>query len=306
MPEVGLGQVRIRVSAFGINYADIMARQGLYRGCPPKPCVIGYDVEGSIDAVAPDVQGFNPGDRVFALTRFGGYAQYAVTQAQAVSLLPENTPLGIGCALATQCVTAYHSAIRSQSLLPGEKVMIHAAAGGLGTALIQIALWKGCIVIGVAGGSEKVAYLKSLGIHHVINHHHVHYSDYIADHLDGEVDVIFDNIGGSSFKKGKALLAPGGRIVTLGAAALSGKKGVIHLIRLGLGFGLFSPISFLGKSQSLIGVNMLKIADHRPDLIAVSFKGVSKLYEDGILRPHVGKIFSASDLADAHAFVEGR
>lgn len=306
IPTVGPGQVRIKVSTFGINYADIMARQGLYRGCPPLPCVIGYDVEGTIDSVAEDVSDFKPGDKVFALTRFDGYAQYAVTQAMAVSKLPESAPVGMGCALATQCVTAYHAAIISQTLFPGEKVLIHAAAGGMGTALIQIALWKGCTVIGVAGGKDKMAYLKSLGVQHPIDHHQTDYADYIQEHLNGRVDVIFDNIGGSSVKKGKALLAAGGRIVTLGAASLSGKKGKWNLIKLGLGFGLFSPISFLGKSQSLIGVNMLKIADHRPDMIAASFNGVSSLYDKGILQPQVDKVFQHDQLDQAHAYVEGR
>src|SRR5688572_4052913 len=93
-PVIGPGQVLINVDAFGLNYADIMARQGLYRECPPLPCVIGYDVEGHVESVADDVMGFKKGDRVFGLTRFGGYAQYAVTQAQAVSHLPEEAPTG--------------------------------------------------------------------------------------------------------------------------------------------------------------------------------------------------------------------
>ncbi|HEY3386805.1 MAG TPA: zinc-binding dehydrogenase, partial [Saprospiraceae bacterium] len=220
IPAVGPGQVRIKVAAFGLNYADIMARQGLYRECPPLPCIIGYDVEGYIDEVASDVVGFKKGDRVFALTRFGGYAQYAVTQALAVSPLSADAPTGIGCALSTQCVTAYHATILTQTLVPGEKVLVHSAAGGLGTALIQIALSKGCTVIGVAGGKEKSEYIKKLGVHHTIDHHETTWLDYVHQHLGGKVDVIFDNSGGASFKKGKSILAHGGRIVSLGAAAL--------------------------------------------------------------------------------------
>ncbi len=306
IPQIGPGEVRIKVKAYGLNYADIMARQGLYRGCPPLPCVIGYDVEGIIDEVAPDVDQFKKGDKVFALTRFGGYAQYAVSSAKAVSHLPDEAEIGVGCALATQCVTAYHAAVICQELMPGEKVLIHAAAGGLGTALIQIALWKGCTVIGVVGGEEKVAYLKNLGVRHVIDHHHTSYIDYVKKHFNGRVDVVFDNIGGSSVKKAKSILSFGGRIVTLGAAALSGKKGIINLIRLALGFGWFSPISYLGKSQSLIGVNMLVIGDHKPDTLEVSFKGVAELYQKGVLQPHIGKVFSQENLGDAQAYMQAR
>jgi NADPH2:quinone reductase len=306
LPDPGSGQVRIKIKAFGVNYADIMARQGLYRECPPLPCVIGYEVEGTIDAVGQGVSSFNVGDNVFALTRFGGYAQYAVTSVDAVAHLPSNAPLGVGCALSTQCVTAYHASILSQTLLPGEKVMIHAAAGGMGTALMQIALWKGCKVIAIVGGEEKERYVRALGAHHVVDHHKITFVEYAHQHLNRKVDVVFDNVGGSSLKKAKSILAPGGRIVTLGAAALSGKKGKLNLLRLAWGFGFFSPISFLGKSQSLIGVNMLKIGDHRPDMLAVSFRGVEELYNQGILQPHIDKVYQSDELHLAHAYVEGR
>src|SRR5688572_9054793 len=199
-PSLAAGEVRVKVSAFGLNYSDVMARQGLYRECPPLPTVIGYDVEGIIDEVAENVSGFKPGDRVFALTRFGGYAEYANTKTEAVNHLPEHAPVGAGCALATQSVTAYHGAIHCQTLMPGEKILIHAAAGGVGTAIIQLALWKGCTVIGVAGGKEKVDYLKTMGVQHIVDHHTTDYLQYVRDHLDNKVDVVFDNVGGSSIK----------------------------------------------------------------------------------------------------------
>lgn len=306
VPLPGKGQVRIRVQAFGLNYADVMARQGLYRGCPPLPCVLGYDVEGVIDEVGDGVSEFRTGDSVFALCRFGGYAEYVVTTALAVGHMPEGSPTGHGCAVAVQGVTAYHSAIHVQTLMPGEKVLIHAAAGGLGTSLIQIAHAKGCEVIGVVGGNEKVRYLQSLGVAHIIDHHEGDYIEYVHKFLKGKVDVVFDNIGGSSVKKAKSILAPGGRIISLGAAALSGKHGKLNLIRLALGFGFFSPIPFLGKSQAYIGVNMLKLADDRPDMIAAAFKGTQQLIEEGILAPHVGKIFPHAELAAAHQFITDR
>ncbi len=299
-------EISIRVTAFGLNYADIMARQGLYRGCPPLPCVLGYDVEGFVSEMGEKVTGFNIGDKVFALTRFGGYAEYVTVPSLAVGHLPMDAPLGAGCAMAVQGVTAYHALVHAQTLMPGEKVLIHAAAGGLGTILIQLALWKKCMVIGVAGGHAKVNYLKSLGVHHIIDHHRGSYIDYVYQYLGGKVDVVIDNIGGSSVKKGISILAPGGRLVSLGAAALSGKYGKINLLRLAIGFGWFSPIPFMGKSQSFIGINMLKLADHRPDILAKEFKEVTKLYAEGVLQPHVGKVFHHQELTEAHAYVQSR
>ena len=187
-----------------------------------------------------------------------------------------------------------------------KKVLIHAAAGGLGTALIQLAQWKGCIIIGVAGGKDKTDYLRSLGVHHVVNHHESDYLDYVRDHLNGKVDVVFDNLGGSSIKKAKSILSKGGRIVSLGATSLSGKKGIFALMKLVLGFGWFSPIAYLMKSQSHIGVNMLKHADNRPDIIAVEFKEVGNLYKQGIIKPHIGKVFPQDQLPEAHAWMENR
>src|SRR6187401_346713 len=302
----GPEEICIRVTAFGLNYADIMARQGQYRGCPPLPCVLGYDVEGYVSDFGDQVTGFAKGDKVFALTRFGGYAEYVTVPSIAVGHLPDDAPIGAGCALAVHGVTAYHAVIHSQTLMPGEKVLVHAAAGGLGTCIIQMALWKKCIVIGIAGGHEKVDYLKSLGVHHIIDHHRGDYLDYVHKYLGGKVDVVIDNIGGSSIKKGKSILAAGGRLVTLGAAALSGKYGKLNLVKLAIGFGWYSPIPFLGKSQSLIGINMLKLADHRPDIIADEFKEVENLFKQGILNPHVGKIFDHHELPNAHAFVGNR
>ena len=147
IPEPKRDEVRIRVTTFGLNYSDVMARQGLYLECPPLPTIIGYDVEGFIDEVGAEVTAYKKGDRVFALTRFGGYAEYVCTHMSAVNLLPAEAPVGIGCALATQSITAYHAAVHCQTLISGEKVLIHAAAGAVGTSLIQLAQWKKCIVI---------------------------------------------------------------------------------------------------------------------------------------------------------------
>ncbi len=303
IPVPGPGQIGIRVQAFGINYADIMARQGLYRGCPPLPCILGYDVEGIVDQVGEGVTRFSQGDRVFALTRFGGYAQYAVTDANAAGHLPAQAPAGLGCALAVHGVTAFHAAVQSQTLLPGEKVLIHAAAGGLGTCLVQIALAKGCTVIGVTGSEEKSQYLRALGVQHVIDRHRQDYRAYVRQYLEGKVDVVFDNVGGVSVQHAKSMLAPGGRLVALGVAAMSGRKSKWAFLPVAAGFGLFSPISYMRHSQSFIGINMLVLADARPDMVAAAFSGVQQYYAEGILQPHVGQVFPAALLPVAQQFV---
>lgn len=306
VPAVPPGHIRIRVTAFGLNYADVMMRQGLYRGAPDLPYVMGYDVEGVVDAVGEGVAEFQAGERVFALTRFGGYAEYAVTPVAAAGHLPDDAPVGLGCALATQCVTAYYSAAHAQTLLPGEKVLIHAAAGGLGTALIQYALSRGCVVIAVVGGQRKADYVRSLGAQHVVDHHSTGYPDYVAAHLGGRVDVIFNNSGGASVRVDRKLIARGGRLVLLGAAELSGRKSKLALLKLAWGFGFYSPIGFMGKSQALIGVNMLEVADRRPDIVGHCFTQVGRLHEEGVFRPTIGQVFDAGQLPAAHQALEDR
>lgn len=307
LPEVvKKGCVRIKVSVFGINYADVMMRQGLYREAPPLPYIMGYDVEGEIIQVGEGVINYKPGDKVFALTRFGGYSEIVDVPIEGVAKLPENTPKGIGAALATQCVTAVYASDYAQTLLPGEKVLIHAAAGGVGTALIQISLSKGCEVIGVAGGKLKTEYLKRLGVHHIIDHQTTSYIDYVRSNLQGRVHCIIDAVGGKQFKEGLSILSAGGRIVSMGASSLSGKKGIFPLIKLVFGFGFFSPIRFLSKSQSLIGINMLKVADYHPQVIQYCLQLISEYYNQGVLKPHVEKVYSYTDLAKAHQDMEDR
>jgi len=305
-PPVPAGHIGIRVSVFGLNYADVMMRQGLYRGAPDLPYIMGYDVEGEVDAVGEGVTEFAPGDRVFALTRFGGYTTYAVTPAIAAGHLESTAPPGLGCALATQCVTAYYAAEFVQTWLPGETILLHAAAGGLGTAVIQYALSRGCIVIAVVGGEAKAEYVRGLGAQHVVDHHREDYGAYVGRHFNGRVDVIFNNAGGASVRKDRKLLARGGRLVLLGAAALSGKKDKWSLLKLAWGFGFYSPIGFMGKSQSLIGINMLVLADRRPDIVGYCFREVSRLHKEGVFRPTIGRLFEAGQLAEAHQMLEDR
>lgn len=306
VPDPPPGHIRIRVTAFGLNYADVMMRQGFYRGAPDLPYVMGYDVEGFVDALGEGAEGFRCGDRVFALTRFGGYSEYAITPALAAGHLAADAPSGLGCALATQCVTAYYAAAFVQQLMPGEKVLVHAAAGGLGTALIQFALSRGCEVIAVVGGEKKEAYVRSLGAQHAVDHHRADYVGYVHRQFGGKLDVIFNTAGGASVRRDRKLLAKGGRLVLLGAAELSGRKGKFALLKLAWGFGVYSPIGFMGKSQALIGVNMLVLADKRPDILRYCFSQVSRLHAEGVFRPVIGRIFAATALAEAHQAMEAR
>jgi NADPH2:quinone reductase len=308
IPVAGRGEVVVKVEASGLNYADVMARRGLYKAAPPKPSILGYDVAGTVHSIGPDTPGFKVGQRVAAMSRFGGYAEYALTQAGAIIPLPDSMEPALATSLATQASTAVYSSCFATRLYQGDRVLIHAAAGGVGTILVQLAKDKGCIVFGSASKS-KHGYLKDIGVDFPIDSHSGNASEEVFQLLAGKkIDVVFDNIGGQSFKKGLQMLGPGGRIVAYGAAAQNkgNKSSQFNNIRVGIGFGFHSPIGLIVKSQSILGVNMLALADHKPMVLKEVMDEVGRLTSQGIIRPTLGKAFPANQIAEAHDFLESR
>jgi NADPH2:quinone reductase len=314
-PVPGEGQVLIEVQASGLNFADVMARKGLYPDCPPLPAIVGYDVVGRVAAHGPNTPADTPaiGTQVVALTRFGGYAEWACTDARAVlPLAPENelqSPVDLvaSTALATQYGTAWQAAMECANLKAGEQVLIHAAAGGVGTALVQMALQRGCILFGSAGSAAKREALQAAGVQHPIDYRKNDWAETVR-RLAGErgIDVVFDAIGGKTFRQGKALLAPGGRMVSFGAASLSDAPNPLIRMLRGLAFGFYHPVQWLSPSQSLIGINMLRLADHRPERLAECLQGVGRGYAEGWLKPQCGGAFPAEKLAEAQDLLEHR
>jgi len=302
------GQVKIKVSTFGLNYADVMARTGLYNDAPPVPFIPGYEVVGHIAEIGKGVADLQVGDRVVAFTRFGGYAQEAFADQRAVRKLPETITDEVATALATQYCTAYYSAILIANIQPEEKVLIHAAAGGVGTALVQLAKWRGCQVYGTASKPEKLTYLQSIGCDEPINYRQLNYEQYIIDQTGkGSIDVIFNPIGGKTFKKDQQLLAWGGRHLLYGVSTWSNTKGtLLDKLKLAWDFGIMHPIGLLMKSQGVIGVNMLRIADGKPAIIGQCLSASINLYEQGVVSPHIGGVFQANEIHKAHSLLESR
>ena len=306
-PEPGSNQVRIKVEAFGLNFADIAARYGKYRGAPPIPSLLGYDVVGRVDKCGADVKNLNIGDRVTALTLFGGYAEFAIAENGVANKIRESISPGVAVALATQYCTAYFLSDRITNIQENEKVLIHAAAGGVGTALVQMALHKKCIVFGTCSSPEKIEYLRKNGVHHPINHRDKDFVDTIRK-LTGHkgLDVVFNPIGGKSLKEGYQLLGAGGRLVSYGVSSLNSQKTIFGKLKDLWQFGIYHPVQFLSNSKGIIGVNMLKIAQEKPEKIARVMQEVIQLQQEGILRPHVGGEYSINQLAEAHTFLESR
>lgn len=308
VPEPGPEEVLIKVASFGLNFADVMARKGLYKAAPPIPSVLGYEVAGTIDRVGQKVTAFHPGENVLAFTRFGGYAEYAVTNQRAVALLPREITFEEATALSTQYCTAWYSAYDVANIREGEHVLIHAAAGGLGVALTQLAKRKGCIVYGTAGSDEKLKIMEEQGVDYPINYRKNDFAESVMNSRGEKgIDVIFDPIGGKSFKTGKKMLAKGGRIICLGASdQLNRRKGTLSSIKLLLDFGFLHPVGLLMNSITVSGVNMLQLADHKPEIIQRCLFEVVKLAKQNQIKPLIMSKFHAEQIAEAHQFFESR
>ncbi|UTW63636.1 zinc-binding dehydrogenase [bacterium SCSIO 12741] len=305
-PGVSSTEVLIAVDAFGLNYADVIARNGMYKDAPDLPGILGYECVGRVEEVGEEVKGLQVGQRVAAFTRFGAYAEKVKTDHRAVVAIPDDMPNGVAVALATQYCTAWYSAMEVMNLYPGNQVLIHAAAGGVGTALVQICKWKGCTIFGTAGSPEKLTYLKDLGVDYPINYRKSNFVKEVLKITKKPVlDAVFDPIGGKVFKRSTKLLGHGGKAVIFGASSRE-KKGMMAVLKLVFGYGFHTPIALLMKSQSWLGVNMLRVADYKPELIQKGMLEVLQMYKEGIAKPHVGGVFKASEIASAHHLLESR
>ena len=303
------GYVRIEVEGFGLNFADIMARKGLYQDAPALPSVVGYEVVGrTMDELEIEGKPVEIGSRVVAFTRFGGYSTHVLADSKAVQPIPDEMPIGEALALAVQYCTAYHCAEERVSIFPEDHVLVQAAAGGVGTALVQLLKRKGCTIYGTAGSPEKLEYIKSQGVHHPINYRTQDFSKVISELIgDRGLDIVFDSLGGKSFSNGFKALGKGGRIVGYGAAEqVSGGITVLNQLKLAKNFGIYSPIQLLMNSRAMIGVNMLHIADARPEVLSRTMKAVVDLWKEGEIKPVVGAVFNSDQLNEAHDYIESR
>jgi len=305
-PDAGAGQVRIRVAAAGINFADLMARVGLYPDAPPLPCVVGYEVSGTIDQVGEGTSGFALGDRVFAMPRFGGYTDTLVIRAEQVFKVPEAMSFAEAAAFPVVYLTAYDMMLFTGNLRPRSRVLIHSAAGGVGLAAIELARTRDCIIFGTAS-PIKHAFLRERGCQHPIDSS----GDYVAAVRavtgDAGVDLILDPVGGKSWGEGYDLLAPCGRLVAFGlSSAASGKKrSLLHAALQVLQVRRFNPMKLMDDNKTVSGTNLGHLFD-RLDLLRPQFEALLELHAAGKIRPRVDRTFTFAEAAAAHHYIHDR
>jgi len=304
-PVAGPGEVLVRVRAAGVNFADVMARAGLYPDAPKTPSVVGYEIAGDVVGVGEGVEDYAPGDRVLGGTRVGGYAELVATPRNALVPLPEGWSFEEGAAFPVNYATAYAGLCRYGALRSGERVLIQAAAGGVGIAATQIASIVGAEVFGTASASKHDA-IRGFGVQHAIDYRE---RDFVAEvrRIAGEkhpLDLVMDAVGGRSFRKSWSLLGAGGRLVCFGASSLvSGeRRNLVTALRTYFGMPRFNPIPMMSQSKAVIGLNMLTLWDAKGSLDEY-IEPLTEWVADGRLRPIVAETFPLERGGDAHRFI---
>jgi len=300
-PPLGPGQVRIGVAAAGINFADVMARMGLYQDAPKTPCVVGYEVAGTVLELGQGVDGFEHGQRVLAGTQFGGYASQVVVPVADVVPLPEALTFEQGAAIPVNYGTAWAALLGYGSLRPGERVLVHSAGGGVGIAATQIAKRAGAVVFGTASPSKHERILE-LGVDRALD-----YTKPGWERGIGQFDVILDAVGGKSFRTSYSLLRPGGRLVAFGASAVVAgeRKSIPTALKAVVRMPRFNLIRQMSESKAVIGLNMLTLWKDRGSL-APWIEPLTALLEDGTVKPVVGGEFGFEEAGAAQTTIVER
>ena len=308
-PQPASDDVRVRVEASGVNFADVMGRMGLYPDLPSIPVVPGYEVAGRVDAVGEGVDPRWVGHDVFALTRFGGYSDVVcVPHAQAFTR-PPNMSAQEGASIPVNYLTAWQLIVVMGGLKPDETVLIHSAGGGVGIAATQIAKHIGARVIGTASAA-KHSELRAHGVDHLIDYRTEDFETRAREITSGRgVELILDAVGGDSLKKGYRLLAPTGRLAVFGASSAAtsktgGKFGLVSMLA-STPWLQFNPLSLMNANKGVFGVNLGHMWAE-VDRMRGWMDQLINLSEKGAIKPKIARTFPFDQVAAAHHFIQDR
>lgn len=308
-PHAGKGQVRIRVKACGINFADIMARLGLYPDAPKLPAVMGYEVAGTIDEVGAGAGSLKVGDEALALTRFGGYSDVVVVDEDQAYPLPTGFTCAQAAVLPVNYLTAYQMLFVMGGIKQGERVLVHSAAGGVGFAAVDLCAIAGAEFIGTASAGKHKA-LQDRGVKHCIDYRTQDFETEVMRITNGKgVHIILDAVGGKSWAKGLRCLTPTGRLVVFGfSGAATGKKpNLLAALRnlLAVPWLKFNPMWLMNNNKAVIGVNVGHLWDER-EMVAGWMRQILAWCEEGKIHPTVDREFKFEEAPLAHHHIQDR
>ncbi len=307
-PTPGAAEILIQVVCSGLNFADIAARMGLYPDAPKPPTVVGYEVSGTVKALGSGVADLRVGDSVLALTAFRGQATSVIVPAVQAARMPHGMSFEQAAALPVNYLTAFHMLHHVARLRPGDRVLIHMAAGGVGLAAIQLCrLVEGVEIFGTAS-SSKHDLLRRAGVAHPLDYRSVDYAREVKRLTGGQgVHLILDPLGGKDWERGYRLLAPTGHLIAFGWANMVNgqRRSWLRVLSELLSMRRYSPMALMDKNRSISGVNMGRLWTLE-GLIRSELGALLALFEQKKIAPHVDKVFPLSAGPEAHRYLQER
>jgi synaptic vesicle membrane protein VAT-1 len=300
-------EVQIRVKAAGVNFADILARKGLYPDAPNAPCVIGYEVAGTVEVVGENIGQEWKGKEVLALTHFGGYSDILNVPLKQVYIKPDELTFEQAAAIPVNYLTAYQLLVVMGSLKCDETVLIQNAGGGVGLAALDIAKKIGAKTIGTASES-KHNFLRQKGFDYVLNYRQKGWQKQVLEITGGKgVELIIDPIGGKSWKDSIKLLRSTGRLGMFGVSSVMESKllGFFKFLKLIADSPIFMPLSLVNNNKGVFGVNMANLWDESAK-VSLWMEEILADIKSGLFMPHVDKAFRFGEAAQAHRYIEER
>ncbi len=301
------GEVVVRVKAAGLNFADILARQGLYPDGPPKPCVMGYEISGVVESVGEEVDDGLIGQSVVALTHFGGQSEMVAIRANQIFSKPKSLTFEEAAAIPVNYLTAYALIYVMGSLQAEESVLIHNAGGGVGLAALDVAKKIGATTFGTAS-LWKHEFLRQRGLDHPIDYRNQAWLPILLRLTNGRgVELAIDPLGGGHWKKSYQALRHTGRLGMFGfsTASANGLKGKLGLLKLAIQTPFFHPFALVNKNRGVFGLNLGHLW-HEPEKVSIWVKQLMAGVDEGWIRPHVDKAFPFAEVRTAHRYIESR
>ncbi|MCU1282059.1 MAG: oxidoreductase [bacterium] len=304
LPEPAAGEVRLAIAAAGVAFADVLMREGLYPGVPKPPFAPGYDVAGTIDALGAGVTGFAVGQRVVALTKIGGYADYLCVPSAALVPMPDGVDDAEAVTLVLNFLTAHQLIHRCARLRAGERVLIHGAGGGVGDALLQLGRLAGLELYGTASRAKHAALAQSGAV--AIDYREEDFVARIAALTGDGVDAVFDAVGGKQWKRSFACLRVGGMLVGYGfsAATVKGRRNLPRAIANYVGMPKFQLLKLMDATRSVMGFNVTVMKAARPDWYREDLGTLLALLAEGRIRPLIAERIPLAEAARAHQLLD--
>jgi NADPH:quinone reductase-like Zn-dependent oxidoreductase len=311
-PQPKAGEALIRVKAIGINFADLLQRMGLYPGSPKPPFIPGLEIAGVVEKIVEgsrrdETNALKPGDAVVAIPHFKAYAEWVAVPTNTVYRIPAGMPFEDAAAFPVNYLTAYHSMFTMGNMQPGNRILIHGAAGGVGIAAVQLARARGLVIFGTAGPAKQ-DYLRKIGVDHPIYYDKSDFVKVVRQYAPDGIEMVMDPIGGKSLARGQKCLGPTGRLVIYGlsdAAGSGGKRNLLRGAKALLQSPRFHPLKLMAQNLAVIGVS-LGVMDSRGALLRSELDELFRMYSAGKIKPVIGKTFPLDQAAAAHQYIHDR